>query len=70
VLPEYRRRGIARELLRTCEAGIRGGRVRLCVRRDNLAAQRLYLESGYIQVEVWPRYYRGGEDALVMEKGR
>jgi len=70
VLPEFRRRGIARVLLQVCEERIRTSRMRLCVRRDNVAAQQLYLLSGYHQVEVWARYYRGGEDALVMEKGR
>jgi ribosomal protein S18 acetylase RimI-like enzyme len=70
VIPSYRRRGIARALLAASEAGLRSPRVRLCVRRGNLAAQDLYLQVGYSQVEVWHRYYHGGEDALVMEKNR
>ncbi len=70
VIPAFRRRGIARVLLQACEGRVRCSGVRLCVRRDNLGAQELYLQSGYQQVEVWKRYYRGGEDALVMEKRR
>ena len=49
---------------------MRPPRIRLCVRRSNEAAKRLYLETGYYQIDVWPHYYRGGEDAIVMEKGR
>jgi ribosomal protein S18 acetylase RimI-like enzyme len=70
VIPAYRRQGIARALLVACEDQIRLERIRLCVRRSNLGAQRLYREFGYAQVDVWPRYYRGGEDALLMEKSR
>lgn len=70
VLPDYRRRGMARELLAQCEAQLSTPRIRLCVRRANLAAQQLYLQTGYRQVDVWAHYYRGGEDALVMEKDR
>ncbi len=70
VIPAYRRRGIARALLSASEAGLRNKRIRLCVRRSNEGAQQLYVQEGYSQVDVWPRYYRGEEDALVMEKGR
>ena len=70
VIPAYRRMGIARALLATCEAGLHPPRIRLCVRRSNEGAQRLYLETGYYQIDIWPQYYRGGEDAIVMEKGR
>lgn len=68
VLPPYRRRGIARALLAACEARIGMPRVRLSVRRSNLPAILLYEGNGYRQVEVWERYYSGGEDALVLEK--
>jgi ribosomal-protein-alanine N-acetyltransferase len=70
VLPDFRRRGIARALLAACEAQLKPQRLMLCVRSSNLAAQQLYLQTGYRQVKVWAHYYRGGEDALVMEKGR
>ena len=69
VLPEYRRQGVAQELLRKCEAQLASARViRLCVRVSNEGAIRLYKHMGYMQVEIWPQYYRGGEDALVLEK--
>ena len=70
VIPAYRRHGIARALLAASEDSLRPRRLRLCVRRSNTAAQALYLQVGYSQVEVWHRYYHGGEDALVMEKNR
>ncbi len=70
VLPEYRRQGIARALLAACEALIVTPRLRLSVRRSNFAAQELYRQAGYTQVDVWRNYYVGGEDALVLEKRR
>lgn len=70
VLPEYRRRGIGRELLRACEARLRTPRVRLSVRASNAGAIRLYELEGYQQVEVWQRYYNDGEAAIVMDKLR
>jgi len=68
VLPEYRRQGVAKELLRECETKLVARTVRLCVRINNEGAIRLYKDLGYLQVEIWPQYYRGGEDALVLEK--
>lgn len=68
VLPEYRRLGVATALLDECEQAMAMSRVRLSVRKSNLGAQRLYLERGYAQVELWERYYEGGEDAIVYEK--
>jgi ribosomal protein S18 acetylase RimI-like enzyme len=70
VVPAFRRRGIARTLLAACEEQLATPRIRLCVRRSNYAAQILYQQQEYRQVDIWPRYYRGGEDALVMEKSR
>jgi len=66
----YRRRGIARALLSRCEADLNMQTVRLSVRRSNIEAIRLYDQSGYQSHKVWPRYYSGGEDALVLEKRR
>ena len=70
VVPAYRRRGIARALLAACEDRLSTPRIRLCVRRSNHGAQILYQQRAYRQVDIWPRYYRGGEDAIVMEKSR
>ncbi len=70
VLPEFRRRGIARQLLRACEAKLKTRRVRLSVRASNAGAIRLYLLEEYHQVDIWQRYYNDGEAAIVMEKER
>lgn len=70
VLPAYRRKGVARTLLLECEARMNLPRVRLSVRADNFAAIRLYCNEGYHERGVWVRYYKNGEDALVMEKMR
>ena len=68
VLPEYRRQGIARQLLLECEKRLNSPRLRLCVRLDNTAAIRLYEREGYQNVGTWTKYYNDGGDALVMEK--
>ncbi len=68
VMSAYRRRGIAAAMLAAAEARLATRKVRLCVRQSNLEALFLYWKFGYHQVDVWKRYYRGGEDALVMEK--
>ena len=70
VLPEFRRKGVGTALLQACEERIKLPRLRLCVRKSNQAAISLYQRAGYLQKETWPRYYMGGEDALVMEKIR
>ena len=68
VLPEFRKQGIAQSLLIACELEMNMHRVRLCVRKSNAAAHRLYLHAGYKQVEIWKKYYSGNEDAIVFEK--
>jgi len=30
----------------------------------------MYAKFGYQQLETWPAYYNGGEDALVLQKRR
>ena len=70
VAPEYRQRGIGRQLLRACEARLRTSLLRLSVRVTNQGAIRLYEQEGYAQVEVWQNYYKDGEAAVVMEKVR
>jgi ribosomal protein S18 acetylase RimI-like enzyme len=64
---EYRRHGIAQRLLAVCEVTSQAIRYRLCVRRSNENAQRLYQQVGYQQVGVWANYYLN-EDAFVFEK--
>ena len=64
----YRRQGIATALLHACEQELRTPVVRLSVRRSNEGAKRLYEREGYHSYTIWPGYYPGGEDALVLEK--
>ncbi|MBI3158036.1 MAG: GNAT family N-acetyltransferase [Chloroflexi bacterium] len=68
VHPGQRGRGIGRALLAECERRMKLPRVRLTVRASNTAAIEMYQRAGYTEVGRWPRYYRGGEDGLVMEK--
>ena len=70
VLPEHRRHGVGRGLLRACEARLKTPRVRLSVRASNDGAIRLYEQEGYARVDVWQGYYNDGEAAIVMEKTR
>jgi ribosomal protein S18 acetylase RimI-like enzyme len=67
VSPIYRRMGVAQRLLAVCELAGKALRYRLCVRRSNESAQRLYEQVGYQQVGVWTNYYPN-EDAFVFEK--
>ena len=68
VLTSHRRRGIATALLQACEDQLNVSHIRLSVRAENSPALRLYEERGYQRVEVWPAYYQGGADAIVLEK--
>ena len=68
VHPEYRRTGLGRKLLHACEQAIGTKRLRLSLRPSNLVALTLYRSVGYVEVDRWRRYYRDGEDAVVMEK--
>jgi ribosomal-protein-alanine N-acetyltransferase len=68
VHPGHRRRGIARLLLAACEEALATRRIRLTLRTSNEAALALYRGAGYQQVDVWRKYYRDGEDGLVMER--
>jgi ribosomal-protein-alanine N-acetyltransferase len=68
VHPGHRRKGYATQLLLACEKELGMPRVRLSLRRSNEGALRLYRQQGYLEIDRWPRYYRNGEDAIVMEK--
>ena len=70
VIPEHRRQGIGRTLLRACEEKLQTPRIRLSVRASNYAAIRLYEEEGYERIDIWQAYYKDGEAAVVMEKAR
>ena len=68
VLPDYRRRGIATQLLQACEERLSTYTIRLSVREDNIPAITLYKKLGYKRVGMWPAYYQDGSDAIVLEK--
>ena len=68
---EARGRGVGEKLLVAAErdAARRGSaRMRLEVRRDNAAAQRLYLRRGFRVIGERHAYYEDGYDALRYEK--
>jgi [ribosomal protein S18]-alanine N-acetyltransferase len=70
VHPEFRRRGIGRELVSaTLRAAVDRGAVSatLEVRAGNTAAQELYRDFGFDEVGRRPGYYKdNAEDALIM----
>jgi len=68
VHPRHRRRRIGAMLLDRCEADLGVPRIRLTLRLSNLGARRLYDQAGYQQIDLWQRYYRNGEDGVVMQK--
>ena len=68
VHPDHRRRGFGSRLLAACEDVLGMARVRLSLRVSNQIALQLYKRHGYSQIDRWSRYYRNGEDAIVMEK--
>jgi ribosomal protein S18 acetylase RimI-like enzyme len=68
VHPTLQRRGVGRLLLAACEQALAMPRIRLTLRRSNERARHLYDRAGYVLTDVWQRYYRNGEDGLVMEK--
>lgn len=68
VLPAYRKSGIGSALLQITEQQVNLPRIRLSVRQSNHPAIQLYQKHGYQQIEVWKKYYKGGDNALVFEK--
>ncbi len=66
----FRRLGIGKALLEACEKQMTVPTIRLTVRRTNLEAIEMYRNVGYVEVELWRRYYPSGEDALLLEKKR
>jgi ribosomal protein S18 acetylase RimI-like enzyme len=68
VHPDYRRQGIGNLLMEKVEGLVDVPRMRLSARASNRGAIQLYQGRGYEQIDVWPSYYSGDEDAVVMEK--
>jgi ribosomal-protein-alanine N-acetyltransferase len=64
-----RRRGVAGELLADLLAHPGGAdRMLLEVSAANSAAVAFYVRHGFSQIDVRPRYYRDGTDALVLRR--
>jgi ribosomal-protein-alanine N-acetyltransferase len=71
VLPPYRRRAIASQLLEAAAQMARSlgaETMFLEVAADNLAGQALYAAHDFAEVGRRPRYYRGVTDALVLRR--
>ena len=68
VLPDYRKSGIGSTLIQICEEEVNLPRIRLSVRQSNQPAIQLYQKHGYQQIEIWKKYYKGGDNALIFEK--
>lgn len=71
VSPEHRRRQIAKRLMLEVEEGFRQRNVRLVrleVRSQNTAAQKVYENLGYTITQRLPKYYSNGGDGLLMVK--
>ena len=71
VRPEFQRRGIGTRMIQWLEesarvAGIRG--VHLEVRARNQQARRFYRRSGFLEMALLPKYYRGIEAAVWMAR--
>lgn len=69
--PEQRGRGLARTLLRACEAELAATGIRdlhLEVRVSNAAARSLYAGAGWRESGLRKDYYRDGEDAVLYAK--
>jgi ribosomal protein S18 acetylase RimI-like enzyme len=71
VLPAFRRRGVARQLLTDVESSAREAQcasIQLHVSERNSEALALYETSGYIRLGVEPQYYGRREDAFLYRK--
>jgi ribosomal-protein-alanine acetyltransferase len=71
VAPEHRRRGLAEQLLSHLENSLKAkkiGAIVLEVRVGNVAAQNLYIRSGFSITQRIAHYYNNGEDGFLMMK--
>jgi ribosomal-protein-alanine N-acetyltransferase len=67
VAPAFRRRGLARELLKPL-LNLGNTRIFLEVRESNLGARMLYKSMGFQEVSIRKRYYEApAESAIVMK---
>lgn len=70
VLPEYRRRGIGKEIINELTETLPSdiGRLFLEVRESNLPALSLYQSCGFKALGVRKNYYGANENAVIMER--
>eukprot|EP00538_Stauroneis_constricta_P000923 CAMPEP_0119549406 /NCGR_PEP_ID=MMETSP1352-20130426/3103_1 /TAXON_ID=265584 /ORGANISM="Stauroneis constricta, Strain CCMP1120" /LENGTH=307 /DNA_ID=CAMNT_0007594943 /DNA_START=102 /DNA_END=1022 /DNA_ORIENTATION=- len=68
VLHEYRRQGLANELMKQLHFQLNTKTCGLHVRKSNHAAYKLYENDGYEINKIIPSYYQDGEDAYFMKK--
>ena len=47
---------------------LKGNEILLEVRKSNLKAQNFYTKHGFKEIFVRPKYYKNGEDALILRK--
>lgn len=68
VLPEYRRRKVGVEIIKTAEneRGIKA--IKGLVRVDNQIARSLYGKMGYHEVGIQKKHYPDGSDAIIVTK--
>jgi ribosomal-protein-alanine N-acetyltransferase len=70
VLPDFAGHGIGTALLLAAERALGLADMRLTVRRSNTRAINVYERAGYVHYGAHTRYYRNGEDGLIMRKLR
>ena len=69
--PEFRRKGIARELLKRMIDWARNKKavaMMLDMREGNVEAQSLYLDNGFVPISHRKDYYAPGVSAVIMRK--
>lgn len=66
VLPEYRRKGIAKFLVKKLINDYSAEQYLLEVRASNVEAINLYKELGFMNTGIRKNYYSNGENAIVM----
>jgi ribosomal-protein-alanine N-acetyltransferase len=71
VLPQYRRKGLANQMLIEALDALKNADAEECyleVRESNISAINLYEQIGFIKIRTIPHYYKDGESALLLSK--
>jgi ribosomal-protein-alanine N-acetyltransferase len=66
--PQFRRKGVAQNLINGWIQQHAPSRILLDVHEKNLAARNLYEKLGFTLVGRRPKYYPDGDQALVLER--